>query len=333
MSAAPIAVFCFNRPHHLQLTLEALGRCPDYSDHLLFIYCDAPRNEGDQIACAATQAVAHKWSELYGGKVIIRSRNMRFENLVEGISEMCDKFGKVIVIEDDIIVAPDFLDFMEKSLTKYEHDERIYMVGGHMYDGMQSYPNSTYFLPHAYIWGWATWQRAWKNFTFNPQGVDDLYHDRQLRHRFDYYRHRKHTECLETALNADPPHSYAWDILWSYIIFKNQGLGLYPSHNLVWNSGIKCGAHGVEKLPSLEGYQRFVHGKASLADYHKPRLPHNWSFPEKTEVDQEAFDRLVNLFKKDNFRKKWSRKIYKNYKRLLRGCKFLLGGFYGRSSR
>lgn len=304
---SPLVVFPYNRPQHLQLTLEALGRCVGYSECPLYIFCDAPKSAKDFIGTRAVQAVAHAWVGMHGGTVIERKENYGFRNITEGITEICAKYGRVIVIEEDIVVSPDFLTYMRLSLDKYESDSRVQLISGYILPDTQPPLPSTFFLPTPFIWGWGTWQRVWENYSWHPKGCEEFLKDSEKCYRFNYKNGRSFSDMLKRAITCNPPGSYTWDVQLAYTIFSQNGLALHPSHSLVWNTGMACGAHGQLKYPTVYGKDPLYHGKLEMDRFLQPGLEENWSFPSQVAVDEMAYDRISRAFRKDKHLKKYKR--------------------------
>ena len=128
----PIALFAYNRPHHLERCLEFIDRSQKCLNQPLplYIFCDAPKNEHAFEATEKTQEVAKSHSS---ATVIVREENHGFNNIVNGITELCNKFDQVIVIEDDVLISPDFLPFMIKGLKEYAQNPKVFALSGYMY--------------------------------------------------------------------------------------------------------------------------------------------------------------------------------------------------------
>lgn len=309
---APIAVFAYNRPQHLKVTLEALKRCEGYSKHPLYIFCDAPVKSDDLLLSEATRAVAHTWTNLHGGEVILRPKNFHFRNITEGITALCETHGSVIVVEDDIVVSPDFLKFMQRGLDTYRDEERVYLISGYTYPGSQPPVPTSFFLSFALIWGWATWKRAWQHYDWKPKGIDRLFRDSKMKERFDFKRGYNYSNVLKRAVSDE---KVTWDIQWSFTVFRDQALMLCPSRSLVWNSGIGCGVHGHQfSEPSLEGRDRMAHGCEKREDYLEPRLPRGFVFPKEIKASEQAYLNLCRFFRRHKSRARWKR----NGQKLLR---------------
>ena len=66
----------------------------------------------------------HGFKSVY---VIESDKNNGLANsIIKGVNDIIKKFGKIIVLEDDLIVSQYFLDFMNRSLSLYK--ENKYMV-------------------------------------------------------------------------------------------------------------------------------------------------------------------------------------------------------------
>ncbi len=130
----PILVFAYNRPEHLQLTLDAIGHNNRLDECQVIIYCDGSKTPELLDKVRQTQEVAHKWAKLHQANVIIRDKNLGLkQSIISGVTQACNEFGKVIVLEDDIVVSSKFISFMLDSLKRYENDASIYQIAGFLF--------------------------------------------------------------------------------------------------------------------------------------------------------------------------------------------------------
>jgi hypothetical protein len=232
---APIALFVFKRPEHTRRTLEALARNPEFADSPLHVFCDGSRRPGDDAAVLATREVVRNWA--HPRKAIHAAPGNRglAASIIEGVSRLCASYGRVIVVEDDLVVAPVFLDFLNRALDRYSDEPQVMQVSGHMFpvDLAVGHPDAV-FMPFITSWGWATWHRAWQCFDSTAAEFERLSKDRALRRRFDlddcypYFRMLK----KQKAGLID-----SWAIRWYLSVFMRNGLVLYPSRSLVSNEG------------------------------------------------------------------------------------------------
>jgi hypothetical protein len=85
-----------------------------------------------------------------------------------GVAEVLEEHGRAIVLEDDLVLSPHFLQYMNDGLDRYEDDARVASIHGYVYPVDGPLPE-TFFLKGADCWGWATWSRAWSHF--EPDGA------------------------------------------------------------------------------------------------------------------------------------------------------------------
>ena len=174
-SACPIAVFAYNRPSHLSSALESLSRNDRLSECNVVVYCDGPKTRQDVSPVAAARRVASEWASGHGGTVVERKENLGLaQSIVAGVSEQCEAAGRVIVVEDDLILAPRFVDYMLQALDRYEAEDRVYQVSGFMFPVDHPLEPDAFLLPLTTTWGWATWARAWKAFDWTAPGAASL---------------------------------------------------------------------------------------------------------------------------------------------------------------
>jgi len=313
-SRAPVAVFCYDRPRHLELTLQSLGRCEGYDEHPLHIFCDAPRSDQAEPAVEKTRRVARDWIASHGGTLRLRESNLYFRNITDGISEMCAEQGRVIVLEDDLIVSPDFLRYMDAGLRRYAAEPRVYLISAFMYFDAQPPRPQTMFLPFGFPWGWGTWDRAWARFSYLPEGSRELLADAARRHRYDVNGGLKNSKDLEDILAG---RLQAWDIQWTATIQIEDALGLYPWRSLTWNTGVQSGEHGLHQGPSLHGRSKRIHGDMSVRDFRRPRLTFPLEFPPTIEADERALDSLSARLRAKKPRTPWPSRLRRSLHRML----------------
>jgi len=287
--SAPIAVFAYDRPRHLEIALAALARCPGFAPDRLHVFCDAAAREEDVPGCTAAREVARRWVRRHGGRLVERPRNYRFRNLTEAVGELCSAAGRVVVVEDDVVVAPDFLAYVDGALDRYADDPRVFLVGGYMFAAEHPPEPALFFAPIALAWGWATWKRAWDLYEYHPRGWQAVLADPTARRRFDAGGSFAYSETLERTMDGGFD---SWDTQWYFTLFRHGGLGLYPGRSLVWNSGLGGGFHGTDDPQALDRRDAVIHGTATRHDFDAPRLPEAWAWPERVAADPEAFARI-----------------------------------------
>jgi hypothetical protein len=232
-SLAPICLFVFNRPEHTRRTIEALKRNPESTQSELYIFSDGPRSKGDRALVDALRTYLHGISGFKKIEVIERARNLGLgQSVIEGVTSVVNRDGRVIVMEDDLVTSPYFLRYMNEGLMLYENEPNVASIHGYVYpiDGLPE----TFFLKGADCWGWATWRDRWE--AFNPDGAALL---KELRHKrqtwdFDFKGSYPFTRMLEDQIAG---RNKSWAIRWHASAFLKDWVTLYPGKSMVFNIG------------------------------------------------------------------------------------------------
>ena len=248
MEFAPVALFAFNRPEHLRRTIEALKANKHASSTSLYIFADGSRSEKDLPQVNAVREIA---SAVTGFKEVIkvfRERNFGLaDSISEGVTFLAEKFGKVIVLEDDIITSPGFLDYMNTALNLYEKNDQVMHIAGYMPEISPEGLPESFFLRQSSCWGWATWKRSWNKFHRNGKEFVDAFTDEEIR---TFNLNGAYNYWNQLLLNEQGAIK-TWAVYWYAVVFKNNGLCLHPRTSLVSNigfdgSGENCGKLVVE---------------------------------------------------------------------------------------
>ena len=240
---APIVVFTYNRPEHTQRTLDALLQNPLANESDIIIYSDSARTANHNKAVDEVRSYLSELTGFRSIKVIHRDKNFGLaESIIQGVTEVLQQSEKVIVLEDDMVVSPYFLEYMNEALEKFFDDDRVISVHGYVYPVKIELPEA-FFLTGADCWGWATWQRCWALFNSDGQYLLDELVRRHLIQEFDYNGAYPFLSMLKDQIKGA---NDSWAIRWHASAFLAGKLTLYPGRSLVHNigtdsSGTHCG--------------------------------------------------------------------------------------------
>lgn len=231
---APIALFAYCRPDHLARTIDALRRNPEARESSLFVYADNAKNPSAQQGVDAVRSLLEKIDGFAEIKIICRDRNFGLaKNITAGVTEVLQQYPHVIVVEDDVLVGPHFLRFMNDTLTLYSDEPRVGSVTGYCYPIEQPLPE-TFFIKGADCWGWATWRDRWA--LYNPDGTQLLQEllARGLEHAFDFDGTMGYMGMLKDQIAGK---NDSWAVRWHASCFLRDRLILYPGRSQVENIG------------------------------------------------------------------------------------------------
>ena len=237
VAKAPIILFAFNRPEHTRRTLSALKQNHLADSSLLFIYIDGPKADftEDQIQkINAVKEVAREEQWCAEVKIIESTTNKGLAgSVIEGVREVVNKFGTVIVLEDDLVSDQWFLKFMNDALTIYENENDVVSVTGYIYPVNKALPNN-FFLKGTDCWGWATWKRGWDIFENDGTKLLTELETKNLTFDFDFYNSYPFVQMLKDQIAKK---NNSWSILWCASAFLKNKYTLYPGHSLIQNTG------------------------------------------------------------------------------------------------
>lgn len=234
---APIVLFVYNRPWVTQQTLEALSKNTLAKESILYIYADGARDnatEAELLNIEKTRNIL-KMQEWCGEVHIIESEKNKglASSIKYGVTEIVNKYGKIIVLEDDIFVSKYFLEYMNDALSIYEKTKKVMHISSFLPPkGKQINLPETFFLKYMSCWGWGTWSDRWALFI---DDIDYLYNT--LKNEDMNYAGVTETDMFDQIERNYNGTLKTWAIKWYATIFLNEGLCLYPKETLVDNIG------------------------------------------------------------------------------------------------
>ncbi len=245
---APVLLFVYCRPEHTRRTVESLLANSESAGSDLIICSDAPRTPAVAPRVQQVRDYCRSLQGFASVRLIESETNLGLAgSIIRGVSKALEQYERVIVLEDDLVLSPYFLKFMNDGLNTYCDDEHVASIHGYCYPVRDSLPE-TFFLRGADCWGWATWRRSWQ--LFQPDGTLLLQEleSRNLEQHFDLGGAMAFTQMLRDQIAG---LNDSWAVRWHAACFLAERLTLYPGVSLVSNAGLDgSGVHcrAEEKL-------------------------------------------------------------------------------------
>ena len=231
---APILLFVYNRPEHLKQLIASLQANAEAAQSMLFIYTDAARNKADEEQVNKVREVIRHIDGFASIEVIERATNWGLaRNIIGGVTEQIRRYGRVIVLEDDLVVSPYFLRFMNDALEAYKDEPQVGHIQACDFTQDASLPD-TFLIKFTGSWGWATWERAWQHFNPDGQALLNELENRRLTRRFDFNGNYRFTRMLRRQVQGK---NNSWAIRWNASLFLKDILSLNVGRSLVQNNG------------------------------------------------------------------------------------------------
>lgn len=249
MTVAPVVLFVYNRPEHTQKTVESLARNRQAEETVLHVCSDGPKTVQDEVS---VHAVRTYLKSVRGFKDVVVHKEQNnigcADSIINGVTRLIDEYGKIIVLEDDLVTSPWFLPFMNQALDRYRDVDRVMHVCGSMYPIAPNGLPETFFVRHVNSCGWGTWAGAWKLLEPSVERLVDRFDEANksylnLDGAYDFWNH------LEKNLTGELK---TWAIRWYASVVLNKGLGLYPSISLIENIGFDGTGTHCEKTAKFD---------------------------------------------------------------------------------
>ena len=231
---APIALFVYNRPDHTRRTISYLKKNLLADESRLYIFSDGVKTVADKENVEKVRQIALETTGFKSVKIITSEQNMGLANsIISGVSRLVNEYGKVIIFEDDLLSSPYTLRYFNEALKRYEKNEEVMHIGAYMFDLEDKGLPEAFFFRAAFSWGWATWERAWKNF---EPDIDALINQFDVQ-KINQFSIEGSMNFWKQMLDFKAGKNNSWAIRWYASIFLKDGLTLNPLHSLIHNIG------------------------------------------------------------------------------------------------
>lgn len=236
--SVPILLIIFRRPDTTKIVFESIRKVRPKQ---LFIAADGPRPDrpDDVTLREETIAIVSQIDWPCEVKTWYKTENV---GCGRNISSALDWFfGEVeegIILEDDTVPSDSFFPFCAEMLERYRNDERIMHIGAvNFQDGIKRGEGDYFFSVYAFVWGWASWRRAWKHFDFDLGAFPEFVEEKRIRQLFRNRIVQQYWVDHFDKYHQNPALRTAWSYQWIFAIFNQTGLTIIPNKNLVSNIG------------------------------------------------------------------------------------------------
>jgi hypothetical protein len=232
--AAPVVLFVYNRLKHTQLTVAALQKNLLAAETELYVFSDAAKTTAEEENVSAVRKYLHTITGFKMVTITERDKNYGLaNNIIDGVTSIVNRLGEIIVLEDDLVTSPYFLQYMNQALQTYRDNEKVICIHGYVYPIKEKLPD-TFFLKGADCWGWATWKRGWDLFEPDGKKLMNELVSRNLTKEFDYDGAYHFTLQLSHQIKGI---NNSWAVRWHASAYVKDKLTLYPGRSLVHNIG------------------------------------------------------------------------------------------------
>ena len=283
MNYAPIIIFVYNRADHFTQTYNALASCKEAKDSDLFIFSDGAKNEAGKEKVNEVRAAVAAIKDANNFKSVTVTESTVNKGLassvISGVTEVINKYGKAIIVEDDCKVSPFFLNYINNALDYYNSNKKIGAVAGYtpMLNLPDDYKNDVFAAYRSCSCTWATWKDRWQNIDWELKEIKDFYNSPKLIKRLN----SNGSDRFIRLYRQTKGNGSSWSVRFGAHLVKNGLLTVYPRYSYITNIG--CDESGV-------------HSKSDDAE--KMRVDLSKAIENPVLTDVEIDSRIQKILKK-----------------------------------
>lgn len=245
MSFAPVVLFVYNRADHFEKTFDALSKCAEAKDTILYIFSDGPKNEKAvaQVEEVRSELKKNTINTKFKEIIVTESKENKglAKSIISGVSSVLEKHGKAIILEDDCVVADSFLRFMNRCIDFYDNDKTIGSISGYSPDIKfpEYYNKDVYTAYRSCSMGWATWKDRWDKVDWDSKVINFFFDKPSLIKKLN----SNGSDRFIRLYRQTKGNSTSWSVRFGASLVRNDLLTVYPRYSYIMNIG--CDETGV----------------------------------------------------------------------------------------
>ncbi|WP_257666569.1 glycosyltransferase [Parapedobacter tibetensis] len=231
---APICLFTYNRLAETKQTLETLQRNFLAPQSDLYVFSDGWKNEKAKEEVLSVRAFLKTITGFKNIYIIESKTNRGLANsIISGVNLIFKNYETVIVLEDDLITSPNFLNYMNQALYHYRSTDKIQSISG--YSVAINSEGSNYIFNRTFPWGWATWKHYWHENIFDPNSIKKIITANPT--FLKGFRKKCGDDVSKMLLDSLSERNNSWYIKWVFNHYLNKNFALFPRISKVTNIG------------------------------------------------------------------------------------------------
>jgi glycosyltransferase involved in cell wall biosynthesis len=231
-----IAIFCYKRANKLRTCIEALLKNPECASLEIVFFSDGFKTDADK---GGVLEVRDYIDNLTGFKTVHKHyRPVNFStgpNFHTGLTFLSQNYEQFIVVEDDLVVSPNYLKYMLEGLSFYKNQKSIFCITGFCFPlQIANYAYDTVIYKRFCSYGWASWSDRVRHVIWDAEGLSKLINSSPN------FKNRLNEEGLDLyrmLLKQISGKISTWDIQMQVHVAENRYKVVYPVISKVTNIG------------------------------------------------------------------------------------------------
>lgn len=294
---APVVLFVYNRLDHTVNVIQSLSGNLLAGETDLYVFSDAAKSDAGKEKVNQVREYIHQtdWHNNFKSVTIVQAECNKglARSIIEGVSSLIEKYGRVIVVEDDLILSPSFLQFMNGALEFYQNVPEIWSISGYSFPmkSLKEYDHDVFYSYRGSSWGWATWSDRWEKVDWEVKQFPELMEDKEWMKRFN----RGGNDLVNMLKLQVEGKIDSWAIRWCFTESNLNMYTVYPKVSYVQNDG--CDGSGTHSGKN-EAYNTKIQGEVKVCRF------------EKLKIEKRIAKEFYNKYS-DTFGKKVKRNLKK----------------------
>ncbi len=244
----PIVLFVYNRPFTTEKTLITLSKNSLASQTELWIFSDGAKNEKELPQILEVRNVIKKYYSRFKDVKVFESNTNKGlrESIISGVNQVFKFYDKAIVLEDDLITSPYFLEYMNHLLNLYETNTSVYSISGFspIEVNLPDYPYDIFASYRFSSWGWGTWKKVWEKIDWRQEKIKEWLDNTHILKEASI---KLGEDIPGMLLNQYLKKIDSWAIQFTMYTFENEGITILPAKSMVKHIGYQKGTHHKAK--------------------------------------------------------------------------------------
>lgn len=236
---APVVLVIFRRPDSTRRVMSSIRQARPTK---LLIIADGPRPDRVDEAkkCAAARAIVEQVD--WDCEVLTNYSDVNMgckKRLSTGLDWVFENVEEAIILEDDCLPHASFFNFCEELLNYYRDDQRVMHIAGNNFSLPGSILQESYYFSRlTYIWGWATWRRAWQYYDVDIKAFPQLAAQPGF---IELLGSKSESQArISTWSKVYKGMIDTWDYQWQLACLSQGAFTVVPNKNLVSNIGFNA---------------------------------------------------------------------------------------------
>ena len=147
---APVVLFVYNRLDHTMNVIESLSKNIGAKETDLYVFSDAAKTEKglDKVNEVREYIRKTDWRGNFQKVTVVEAEQNKglAKSIIGGVTGILQEYGRVIVVEDDLVLSPYFLQYMNGALEYYKDVENIWSISGYSFQmrRLTNYPHDVF---------------------------------------------------------------------------------------------------------------------------------------------------------------------------------------------